>query len=597
MRYEDADFQEYIRLVLEGKRHDLYKKCCDHAEEMGIHIYGNKPTEILKRVRPREPEEIRKYREDNYEATTKATASRALSVLAKIFNPDNYSIKWQNMTTNGTKLQSFALENYPKHNSIVKFLSQAGLKRMIADPNGVFAIRLKEVPETDTETPEPEVKVFGSPAIWFYDDEHFLIHIKEEDIRGRKWHYFQYYDDEKYVDFHAQIVNSKRVDVVEDDSYVHALGQIPVWFLTGETETCDNGMEYYTSFFEPALPFWNKAINHESDLDAAFIMHLHPQKVIVGEECDYVDAVVNQRCMNGRIPDGKGGTSTCPACKGAGRVVPVGPFGVHVVPREKLQEGAPVNQPVSYVTVPTEPTEMLKTRVDEQHQKGLAALNMDVIDKVGENQSGVAKVIDRGELYGFLSKISDVLFDTHLQNFFYFFNLYMFKIQDSNPGRNVEANLPEINKPVQFDLSSPQELTLGFDAANKGGMDKEVLRQKQIAIVAKEHASEPTVKSRIITILELDPLPGMSATDVDLNLQAQTISKKDAILHTNIAQFVDRAILEKKDGFWTMDKEAKLKLLQGYADQFIKENKVSLTVEDEEDDAGGTFEQPGKKVA
>jgi hypothetical protein len=587
MRFEDSDFSEYIREVIEDKRHDLYKTTCKKASEMSIHIYGDTPTEILNRARPREPEEIKKYRLENYEATTKATASRALSVLAKIFNPDNYSIKWKEQTNNGKKLESFALEYFPKHNSIVKFLSQAGLRKMIADPNGVFAIRLKKVPSDDTQTPEPDLKVYGSAAIWDYSDEHFLIHIKEEEAKRGIWHHFSYYDDEKYIDFRAQVVNSKRVDIEITEVYQHGFREMPVWFLTGETETTDEGMEYYSSFFEPALPFWNKAINHESDLDAAFIMHMHPQKVVTGDECIYVDATINQRCSQGKIKDPNGKTFTCPSCKGAGRVIPIGPYGVHIVSKEKLNEGQQQNSPVEYVTVPTEPTKLLAERVEEQHQKGLAALNMDVIDKVGENQSGVAKVIDRGELYSFLSKISDVIFDVHLSNFFHFANLYMFGVQDSNPNRNVKSNLPEISKPVSFDLSSPAELTIGFSEAKKGGINSEVLRQKQISIASKEHASAPDVKRKVITTLELDPLPEMSAVDLELNLSAQTVSKRDAIVHVNISQFVDRAISEFKDSFWIMPKEEKLEKIYAYADEFIKENRVTLTQEDEQAEGSG----------
>src|SRR5690606_25806190 len=131
---------------------------------------------------------------------------------------------------------------------------------------------------------------------------------------------------------------------------------------------------------------------------------------------------------------------------------------------------------------------MLKERVDEQHKKGLEALNMDVVDKVGENQSGVAKVIDRGELYDFLYKISDVVFDTHLQNIFYFFNKYMFGVVDSNPNRKLDSNLPDINKPTTFDLSSVSEMTKDYESAKKAGVNPEYLRQKGISITSKEYA-------------------------------------------------------------------------------------------------------------
>jgi hypothetical protein len=212
---------------------------------------------------------------------------------------------------------------------------------------------------------------------------------------------------------------------------------------------------------------------------------------------------------------------------------------------------------------------------------------------VGENQSGIAKVIDRGELYDFLYKISDVLFDTHLQNFFYFFNKYMFGIQDSNPNRKVDANLPEINKPAFFDLSSVPEMTAEYDVAKKASMPSEYLRLKQIAIAAKEHSSNPDVKRKIVAILELDPLPEITAADMDMKLLMGTISKKDAVIHDNIGAFVDRGIREHKD-FFDQPKNVRLEIMDKYAKEFMAANRITLTVED---DTEGTLGQAGRKVA
>jgi hypothetical protein len=381
MIFGTPEYNDLLRDVIGGKRHDLYEKTKECAEAMKVHIYGDKPEKILNRARPREPQEIKNYRLENYEPTTKATGAKALSIVGKIFNPQLSSIKWNNQTNNGKKLEEYTLEYYPRYNSVVKFLAQAGLKKMIADPNGVFAVRPKRFPKTQLEEPEPELKVYGSECIYYYDDDHFLIFIKKEAINGREWHHFHYYDSVNVIHFRAMIINSVQMDIVAEQQYPHKFNEIPVWFLTGETETDDNGLEYYVSFFDPALPFWNKAINHESDLDAAFIMHLHPQKVVVAEECDFVQD--NQRCQHGKIPNAKGEWTTCPSCNGSGKRLPIGPFGVHMVTKEKLEAGQQLNAPVQYVSVPVEPTELLSTRVDDMHKKGLAELNMDIVDNTG----------------------------------------------------------------------------------------------------------------------------------------------------------------------------------------------------------------------
>jgi hypothetical protein len=587
---------EYDELLLDiinkELRHSLYKTTVEIADKMRIHIYGDKPTEILKRVRPREPEEIKKYREENYEPTTKATASKALSIVGKIFNPALFKIQWKKQTANGQKLADYTLQYFPRYNSIIKFLSEAGLKKTIADPNGVFVIRPREVPVTDLQMVEPEIKVYGSPAIWYKDEDHYLIHIKTEDVQRGKRYHFEYYDKMTIIDFSVMAINQKQLEVRIKLEYQHRFGELPLWYLSGETETTDNGEEYYISFFEPAVPFWNKAVIHESDLDAAFIMHLHPQKVVAAEECDF--QFDDQRCQNGWIQNPDGKPRQCPSCHGTGKKIAVGPFGVHMVKQEKLEYGMQMTAPVQYVTVPTDPTKLLKERVDEQHVKGLEALNMDVIDKVGENQSGIAKVIDRGELYDFLYKIADVMFDVDLQNIYYFFNRYMFGVQDSNPGRNLASNLPEILKPVMFDLSSASEMTAEYAVAKQASVNPEYLRQKQIAIAIKEYAGSPDLQRKVVTMLELDPLPEITPTDMEVKLALGTISKRDAVIHDNMGSFVDKASADK-EGFYLLTKAEKLEIIQKLADEFISANQVKLNVE--EDDAEGADDANRRAVA
>ena len=596
MIYGTPEFEALIFDMIWGgkdaKRHDLYEKTVKLADAMRIHVYGDKPKDILERVRPGEPAEIKAYRLENYEPTTKSTASKALSVVGKIFNPSLSTISWKDQSSNGKKLQEYMLEYYPKTNSIVKFMSEAGIKRMVADPNGVFAVRPRKAPESDEEMVTPEVKIYGSSSVWWYDRDCFVIFLKTEVVRGTHVHYFEYYDSNQIVDFTAYTQNSQRAVLTELETYAHNFGEMPVWFLEGEIETCDNGGEYYISFFEPALPFWNKAVSGESDLDAHFIMHQYPQKVIEGVECDFVQN--DQRCQHGQIPNADGKWGICPSCKGSGTRIPVGPYGIHVKTREKLQEGIQQTEPVSYVTVPSDPTKLLSERVENLHKKGLSALNMDIVDSVGENQSGIAKVIDRGELYDFLYKISDVVFDTHFQNFFYFFNLYMFKVQDTNPTRNPDKNLPDIIKPKSFDLSSVGEKTIQYAEAKKAGMNTEYLRQLSVDIASKGFGTSPDIQRKIITAQELDPLAEMADEVVGTNLSLGLVSKKDAVIHANISSFIDQAV-QVDSGFYGKTKQEKTESIGKIADKFLADNQVKLTIE--QDDAEGSGQQDRKNVA
>jgi len=576
MIYGTSDFNNLlIDMIQRDKRHDLYKETCECYEKMAVHIYGCTPDAILERTRPSEPEEVKNYRKENYEPTTKSTAGQALSIVSKIFNPRLYQIKWKNQTENGKRLQDYTLEYYPIFNSVVKFMAESGLKRMIADPNGLMAIRPVKLPENDLVTVEPIIMLYGSKSLWWKDSDCYVIHIKVEDDKAGQIHSFTYYDKTFIVDFTVQIANAKEIVLNEKFKYP-TLGELPAWELQGEPQTTDEGQPYFVSYFDPALPHWNLAITHDSDLFGSYIRHLFPQKVELVEDCDYIDPDFSQRCSQGKISIPTGGTRTCKGCNGTGHRRTSGPYGVYQVSTDKLngnQTGGMV--PVQYVTIPVEPTKMLEERVDRLHEKGLAALNMEIVGKVGENQSGVAKVIDRGELYDFLAKISSVVYDTHFTNIYYFFNKFMFGIQDSNPNRKLDENLPEINKPASFDISSIGEMTLDYKAAKEADVNPEYLRQKQIALISKEFSNNPDVMRRLILTAELDPLPGVTPEEADTMVMSGIISKTDAVLHFQIGKIVTQAILEDP-GFYNLEPLVKIKKLTEYADKFVKENTPKL---------------------
>jgi len=575
MIYGTAEFNQLLLdMIQRDKRHDTYDQSVKKFADMKPHIYGSKPLDILRRTRPREPDEVKEYRIENYEATTKATASKAFSVLMKIFNPWFSEVRWKNQTSNGKALQDYALEYYPEHNSVIKFLSEAGMKRMIADANGVMAVRPMKKPDGELEQAKPVVIIYGSPAIWWKDLDCYVIHLKQEQTKDGVIHSFTYFDKDQVLDFSAAVVNSSNIATLVTFDYNTGFNEIPVWPLQGDIETTEEGLVYYCSFFEPALPFWNLAITHESDVFGAYITNLHPIKIEVVEDCEFV--FEDQRCNMGKIAYPDGNVKTCPLCKGSGKRSVAGPYGVHQVTKDKLRDGTGTQiAPVSFATVPTEPTKMLEERVERLHIKGLEALNMDVIDNTGANQSGVAKVIDRSELYDFLYKIASVVYGTHLTNIFYFFNKYMFGVVDSNPGRDAEKNLPEINTPTKFDISSTPELTVEYKTAKDADVNAEYLRQKMIALASKEFANNPDVKRIIVMGIELDPLPGMTVDQADALLPIGVISKRDAVLHFQIGKFLNQAI-DENNGFLDSQPKDKLAKLYEMADQFISDNKVTL---------------------
>lgn len=595
MIYGTSEFNENLLKMITDKkhRHETYEESVNHAKEVGVHLYGDSPKDILERVRPREDPEVKKYRLDSWEPFTKSTADKALTIVAKMSNPTLYSIRWEEESEASKELKKWALQEYPFSNSIVNFFFEVLLRRMIADPNAIIAIRQLKAPETELERVKPIIFCYGSKAIWWKDYDHYLVNTGVEKVKGVDVYRFSYFDKDMNVMFKAWSINAKDLMIQEDQRYEYNFGDkgIPVWELKGNQEVKDEGAFIYKSFFEPAIPFWNKAINHESDLEGAYIQHIHPLRVEASIECDYI--LDGQRCRNGYITNPDNGTrSACPSCGGSGvRGMLNSPHGLIRVNVDQFKNesgtGAGI-APVSFVAVPTEPTAMLEQRVDKLLERGLYALNMDIVNRIGENQSGRAKVIDRGELYDFLFKISSLIFDTHLPNIFYYFNLFMFGVEKSE--EELEKILPEIAKPTQFDISTAQELLQEYDIAKKAGSQDDYLKNKQKQINAKEFANDPDLKKRMDLIVDHDPLPGLDVDDLIAQSQKGWITQMDLVIHCNIGHFIKRAFIEDPKFDEKRPEEQRI-VLEQYAQEVIDANRETLEEvtspeADDTDDAG-----------
>lgn len=578
MIYGTPEFDQLIRdVITKGTRHDCYVETCDHAEEMSWHFFGTRPDKLLEKTRPNEDPAVTDYRKQNYEPITKSAADKAINIVSKIFNPNLYSIRWKEKTPATEELRSYTLEYYPDYNSIVSFVKDVLLRKMLADPNGVAVITIDQVPDAQAVKLEPVMKVYGSKAVFYFDDESYLISTRiEEETK----YYFDYYDKDRTLSFVASM-NKDTKDLLIDieKEYEYHFDELPVWKLRGLSESMDNGDIVFKSFFSSAAPYWNLAIVHESDLFGSYIRHLFPQRYELSEQCTHKMQFegVAYPCRGGKIGYPQG-SMTCPKCDGTG-FNPVGPYGVYRYTKDKLTESGPLGvDPVGYISVPIDATKMLEERAQRMIREGMWAINMDVEDQVGEVQSGVAKAIDRSAQYDLLHNISMVVFGIHLTNAFYFINKYRNGVEASSKGRSekeVDKNLPEINQPTHFDIGSVTELVNNFKIAKDSGLDPNYLQMKQIEIQSRDLTTNPDLKAFTVLILELDPLPQMSLVDMDRNVSRGYVRKTDAIVHVNIKAFIERAIRENKE-FVNLPKEKQLEILQKYAEEMEKANKPTV---------------------
>lgn len=524
MTFEELD----LPALLKGKRHEGYKENVDHATDMSVHMYGLKPVKLLERVRPREDPAITSYRLQSYEAITTATADKAVVTAQKIMNPKLSEIKFP---STGADLEQYLFKNYPFYHNVMSFVNDVVIRAMLADPNGVLVVTPLRSDVPDTTQVSPVVTVVHSQRVWDYKyGDWYLIHQKEEKDAERIIDYFHYIDKVTFICFKT-IKTRDNLSTVIESQYNHTIGVPPVWPLMGIINQVEHYGVTYRSFFSAALPYWNKAVTSDSDLDGAFINHMHPIRVELTEDCDF--SFNGSACIGGKyaIEDGK--SVTCPSCFGTGRKSVKSPYGVYQVqkPGPGEQTTAPI-APVSYVPIPVEPTKMLEIRVKSQLDSGLASLNM--LFEVGESQSGIAKAMDRSELYDFLLTLSTVVFDIHIANIIKFTAHYMYM-------NKTDGKLPAIQKPTSFDLLSVSEESALLAAAKTAGLDSTYIRIKMKSVIQKDLHGKVLEQNIALDSLTLNTLSGYAPNDVITMLNTGLIKDVDAQIYANINALIQQA--------------------------------------------------------
>ena len=588
MIYDSPEFRSsLIGIIRDDRRHVNYELTVRLAKEMSVHVYGDKPVELLERVRPGEDDAIKTYRLENFEPTTKAPCGKALKIVSKIFNPNLYSIIWPKDNAAADDLKKYTSEYYPVYNSLMVFNKDVTLRRMVADPNAVMVVKPQRIPRNDAERVKPIVTIYPSEKVWNYDLDHYLFHIRTEDVTGGKIYTFDYLDYTQYIRFEAKSPKKDEIEIRLIEKYAHNFvderkeSEIPAWKLRGNSLTLIDSDVVYESFFADAQPHWNLSLIHESDVLGAFIKHMNPQRYVIGEECTHTKVVdgIKLSCRNGTmrggILGGKGYSEPCDMCNGTGRVAS-SPYEDHIIMKQKLDEMQNVSlDPVGYVKVPVDATKLLADRAEEMVMRGNAAINMLIEDYVGANQSGIAKIYDRSAQSDTIYDIGVAMFDVHFQNQYYFINKYMNGTADSSAGKNTDTNLPQVNKPTKFNVETIAELVNSFREAAAAGIDRNFKQAKEVEILSRDLDTNPDLKSYYVSIINLDPLYGMEQADIDVNLINGLVRKVDAVIHANLKPFVDRALGEN-DKFLEESQQNKLAKLEEYAKKLLATEKPMI---------------------
>lgn len=588
MAYELPPYDLLKPYFVDKKCHYYYEKSVKKCREFEPHADGCYPDDLIECRRPNEPLEVQLYRKEIWVPKTQPTFDSILSSLGVIRRSPDWAIKYPELNAfakirEGESLEDYCEKNFPYFESITNWLFAVVLKKYLTDSNGVELIMplTTDIPETDYLKPYP-ILFDCCDVVEFVSGDHAILNnplgctytTKKGMVELGKSYY--------YVDTLA-ITRYDQVDtkgsMIAADIYEHGLGILPCFKLGGIV--CESkGVNFlYKSRIAGILPELDEAAREYSDLQAAKVLHIYPERwEFTQQECatckgtgkrrnpvwtEGCDASIptqltcdNQGCNNGYIASG--------------------PYSKLLIrPTSALEGGGTIpNPPAGYVEKDVEIVKLMEASVEKHLYDALAAINFQDLAQVPMSESGIAKQVDRDKQNNTIHAIAEDLVKI-MDNTYKIIAYYRYKNLYSV--EEINKMLPKIPVPDKYDLLSITNMQTELNAAKTGKTNPVIVNAMEIDYASKRFNTDESVRDLVSLTLKLDPLPNISEDEKMARLSNKGILQETYIVSSNINEFVQRAIDEDPDFAGKPLKEQKKKLL-AYANEIITKQSTANTI-------------------
>jgi len=230
----------------------------------------------------------------------------------------------------------------------------------------------------------------------------------------------------------------------------------------------------------------------------------------------------------------------CKSCNGRGKVSK-SPFGIHTVNRDAISSDINPIPPAGYIDKPITVVDKVEGRIAKEEKRGLSSINMEIVQMVGEDQSGIAKTIDREDLNAFLGRYSRHVFEYVLPQLISLIAKWRYGLV-----ADVEKILPEISQPKDFNILGLDQLSQEYKDATVANVSDGYLMHIEKELVQSKFANNDQARKLNDTLINLNPYPGKSVDDL-LTLQNLGEESWSIYKFIHLIELVTKAVAESKD--------------------------------------------------
>jgi len=513
--------------LMQGLRHEDYEDAVEMYEELETHADGEYPGELIDQRRPAESDEIKHYRKKIFVPITKPVFTKVYNSLMKIRKSQDWMVQFPAelpaVIAEDESPEKYLMYKMPRNGSITNWMFSVCFKQYLIDANAAVLTLPTNWEKQDNQYYEPYPMIFNSEDVLDYKEGLYYL-LKE-------------HDEDKYWMIQPdiiQIFEVKDYAVREVFQMPNTLGYIPVRHLYGMIIENYKDRALYESRISGIVPKMNEALREYSDLQAEIVQHIHSTMwSMQPQQCG--------RCKGlGEIPKENSAPIKCPSCSGKG-LLPLNPFEHLVLPAPRAGEPAIPTPPIGYVQKQTDIAKLQEERIRQHIYDALSAINMEFLAETPLSQSGVAKQVDREELYSFVHSIAEDIVRI-MDEIIYDICAWRY----SGVTSDIRALLPYIPVPERFDMLSGKVLVDELTSMVNAKVDPAIINAAQIELAGKKF-NDSEVKDLVVLKLKLDPFAGVPEENISLQRMYNAIDQNDLIIHANINKFVTRALEEVQD--------------------------------------------------
>lgn len=537
-----------------------------------VHSEGIRPPVEIMTQRHSETQDIYDWRLRNYIPITTASWSRALSVLQRIFINSKYNYETHDY------VREYIHENKFDGYKLDEYIQVKVLKVMMEDPNA-WIVWLPDM--TESTATEMKVRplivtsdlkrVETKNEITFYDEIEKVEYFDKRNNLNYDGDVYWRIDRANIYKVYRTNDNSKGEEQYDEEIYFnHNFGFIPYAVLGGRWNSSFNN---YSSFFQSFVEIADEAIKQFSDWQYIMATSGYPIKELAHIECDAPG------CHNGELEDG----STCRVCNGTG-IKPFSPSSVLIRAENNNTTMLDPRPLLQYHTPPPQIIEYAQKAWTMLLEKAEASINMVHVFKP---QSGVAKEIDREDMYSMLSEISSNVFNNILYNSLRYISHYVMIFR-----KDADAHKVVIYPPTNFALKDVDELTVDYQEYIANNADKSLVMRSYIDLInAKYTGNQVEQKIAAFQIYYDDWMPYTVNEKMQLK-DTGAITDEQFYISLTIGTYIRRMIKEIGEKEFLRAKEDVLaqkmdSLYQEYFNKLEEEDGLQQeqqeeTIEDDE---------------